>query len=80
MDRLSEEKQTLLKANYAQDDGEKVKIVKALFSEVGIETLYHEFEVDAHRAMIERMNELPEPHSLLLHDLLAKVFKVNSQI
>ena len=76
--RATPEQRQVLDENYGQKDGEKEAKVKALFREMELEKVYHEFEeqsVTAIKTMIEAVDESEGLRKEAFQSFLNKIYK-----
>ncbi len=69
------QQKAVFKANYGQKDEAKVKIIKALYNDLGLDKLFFKYEDEAAikiRAMIDAVKDVNKD---IYNDLFAKIFK-----
>lgn len=71
----SSEQRAILESNYGQNDPDKIKIVKNLYRELKLESIFEQFENESYVEIKSKISAVTDVPSEVFHFLLKKIYK-----
>ncbi|POM78349.1 Farnesyl pyrophosphate synthetase [Phytophthora palmivora] len=77
LDRATPEQRETLKKNYGRNDPDAIAVVKKLYNELDLATVYHRYEDDTYKILTEEIDQVTVMPSEVFTLLVSKIFKRN---
>uniref|UniRef100_M4BYV0 Farnesyl pyrophosphate synthase n=1 Tax=Hyaloperonospora arabidopsidis (strain Emoy2) TaxID=559515 RepID=M4BYV0_HYAAE len=75
LDRASPEQRNMLKENYGRSDPEAIAVVKELYNELDLATVYHRYEDETYKALSQEIAQVTMMPSEVFSLLVGRIFK-----
>ena len=75
LDRASPEQRNMLKENYGRSDPEAIAVVKELYNELDLATVYHRYEDETYKALSQEIAQVTMMPSEVFSLQVGRIFK-----